>query len=245
VKDNLILLPGTLCDGSLFQQQVEAFDDFAQCTIGDHSSSDDLQKVAANILDCTKGDFSVMGLSYGGIIAFEMWRQAPERMKRLILLNTTFKLPSSETRIKQQRFVSMARRGEFKEIIVNNLKDTLLHPDHAAMPDIRKQVLDMALKTGKEKYYKQINSQLGRPDSTTDLHFIKCPTLIITGRQDKICTPEIHAQMAAMIPNSKLEIIENCGHLTTLEQPEKVSEVIRKWWLTTDALHSAFNQTAI
>ncbi|MEJ7740240.1 MAG: alpha/beta hydrolase [Chitinophagaceae bacterium] len=242
MKDHLIMIPGTLCDASLFHHQVQAFSDFAQCTIGDHSSSDALQRVAANILDSTEGDFSVMGLSYGGIIAFEMWRQAPERMKRLILLNTTFKLPSSETRITQQRFVSMARRGEFKEIIANNLKDAMLHPDHALMPGIRKHILDMALGVGKDKFYKQIKSQLGRPDSTADLPFIKCPTLIITGRQDKVCTPEIHAQMAAMIPNSTLEIIENCGHLTTLEQPGKVNEVIRKWWLTTDALHSVVNQ---
>lgn len=236
------MIPGTLCDGSLFHHQVQAFSDFAQCTIADHSSSDNLQKVAANILDCTKGYFSVMGLSYGGIIAFEMWRQAPGRMKRLILLHTTFKLPSIETRITQQRFVSMARRGEFKEIISGNLKDVMLHPDHVAIPHIRKQVLDMALNTGKEKYYKQVKSQLGRPDSTPDLPLIKCPALIITGRQDKVCTPEIHAEMAEMIPDSNLEIIENCGHLSTLEQPEKVNEVIRKWWLTTEVTRSEFSQ---
>ena len=241
--DHLIMIPGTLCDGSLFHHQIHALSDIAQSTIGDHSSSEHLHEVASNILDSIEGDFSVLGLSYGGIIAFELWRQAPKRIKRLILLNTTFKLPSSETRMAQQRFVNMARLGEFKEITSNNLKDVMLHPDHAAIPGLRKHVLDMALNIGKEKYYKQIKSQLERPDSTGDLPHITCPTLIITGRQDKVCTPEMHKEMAQLIPNSTLEIIENCGHLSTLEQPQKVNEVIRRWWLTTNnALHTDANQ---
>src|SRR4028119_1611642 len=143
------MIPGTLCDGSLFHHQVEAFSDFSQCTIGDHSSSDDLQKVASNILDCTAGDFSVMGLSYGGIIAFEMWRQAPARIKKLILLNTTFKLPSKETRLSQERFIRMAGTGEFREITTDFLKDAMLHPAHAANRDIREKVLKMALNIGR------------------------------------------------------------------------------------------------
>jgi hypothetical protein len=66
MTDHLIMIPGTLCDGTLFHHQVEAFSDFAECAIGDHSSSDDLTKVAANILASTERDISVMGLSYGG-----------------------------------------------------------------------------------------------------------------------------------------------------------------------------------
>jgi pimeloyl-ACP methyl ester carboxylesterase len=232
MKEQLIMIPGTLCDDSLFDHQVQALEDLANCTIGDHSSSDDLKKVAANILEHAEGQFSVMGLSYGGIIAFEMWRQAGGRIKKLILLNTTFKLPSKETKLNQQRFIGMACTGEFKEITSDILKDAMLHPDHAANPVIRKKVLNMALNIGKEKFINQVKSQLGRPDSTADLPFIKCPTLIITGREDKTCTPELHTEMAAMIPGSTLEIIEHCGHLSTIEQPGKLNAIIRKWWLS-------------
>jgi pimeloyl-ACP methyl ester carboxylesterase len=108
----------------------------------------------------------------------------------------------------------------------------MLHPDHAADSIIRKKVLNMALNIGKEKFINQVKSQLGRPDSTADLPFIKCPTLIITGREDKTCTPELHTEMAAMIPGSTLEIIEHCGHLSTIEQPGKLNAIIRKWWLS-------------
>jgi pimeloyl-ACP methyl ester carboxylesterase len=228
------MILGTLCDASLFHHQMKAFQDFAQCTVADHSSAVDLKKLAENILKSVAGDFSVMGLSYGGIIAFELWRQAPHRLKRIILLNTTHKPPSEATRALQHKLVDMACQGKFREITSDILKDAMLHPDHATNQSLRQLILQMAMNTGREKFINQVKSQLGRPDSTPDLPNIKCPVLIITGREDKICTPQIHAAMAALIPNSTLSIVEHCGHLSTLEQPQKVAERIEQWWASAD-----------
>lgn len=230
MKLPLILLPGTLCDATLFQHQKETLNDIAVCIDGDHSSSDDLKEVAANILEKVVGDFAIMGLSYGGIIAFEIWRQAPERIAKLILLNTNYKKPSAATKASQQRFIGMSVLGEFRAITTDFLKDKMLHPNHAKQPEMRDIVLQMALNTGREAFFKQVKAQLGRPDSTTDLPNIKCPTLIMTGRQDQVCTPALHQEMAGLMPNATLKIIENCGHLSTLEQPTVVNEVIRDWW---------------
>ena len=107
----------------------------------------------------------------------------------------------------------------------------MLHPNHAKNIEIREKVLRMALNVGELGFINQIKSQLNRPDSTDDLVKINCPTLIITGREDKICPPVLHEEMAQLIPNSSLVIIEECGHLTTLEQPEVLNETIKKWWL--------------
>ena len=230
MKEQLIMIPGTLCDRILFKHQLEGLKGLADCQIGNHSSSDDLVKVASNIINKIKGDFSIMGLSYGGIIAFEIWRQVPERIKRIILLNTNHRPPSNETRAIQQRFLSMSLWGEFKEITTKFLKDALLHPKHAKDIEMRKVVLKMALNTGKEKFYKQIKAQLQRPDSTLDLPNILCPVLVITGKQDSVCTPEIHQEIAALIPNSSLELIDDCGHLSTIEQPEVVNQLVKNWW---------------
>ncbi len=231
MKEPLIMIPGTLCDGILFKSQMANLADLADCRIGDHNSSDNLQEVAENILNSVVGQFSIMGLSYGGIIAFEIWRQAPERIKKLILLNTNYKKPSETTRATQQRFLGMSVLGEFREITTDFLKDAMLYPKHRTMPEMRNTVLQMALNTGKENFFRQIKAQLGRPDSTKDLPNIKCPTLIMTGVQDKVCTPDLHQEMAALIPNATLRVIEKCGHLSTIEQPQKVNEIIRDWWL--------------
>jgi pimeloyl-ACP methyl ester carboxylesterase len=232
MKERLIMIPGTLCDAALFQYQIKDLSDIADCEVANHSSSDDLKEVAANILKAVEGDFSIMGLSYGGIIAFEIWRQAPQRIKRLILMNTNHKAPSEKTRTTQQRFVGMAYLGEFREITTHFLKHTLLHPNHAKSLEIREIVLQMALNIGKDAFVRQVKAQLARPDSTVDLPNIKSPTLIITGQQDIVCPVSLHQEMADLIPNATLKIMENCGHLSTLEQPEIVNECVRKWWLS-------------
>ncbi len=228
------MIPGTLCDETLFKYQLTGLKDIADCRIGDHSSSDDLKEVASNIIAEIQGGFSILGRSYGGIIAFEIWRQVPERVNRLILLNTNHRKPSESTRAIQQRFLGMSALGEFREITTDFLKDAMLHPDHAKNGELRKTILAMAINTGRSNFFKQIKAQLNRPDSTSDLPNIQCPTLVMTGRQDKVCTPQIHKDITQLIPKATLELIEKCGHLSTLEQPERVNRIIRDWWKALD-----------
>jgi pimeloyl-ACP methyl ester carboxylesterase len=187
--------------------------------------------VAREILSETAGDFSLLGLSYGGIVAFEILRQAPHRVRRLMLLNTNFKPPSETTRANQERWVGMACLGRFEEVTTNILTDLMLHPDHARNPEMRAAVLQMARAVGRNGFVRQVKAQLGRPDSTADLATITCPTLLITGREDRVCPVALHEEMAALIPGSRLEIVEECGHLSTLEQPDAVNKLIRNWWL--------------
>lgn len=233
MKEPLVMLPGTLCDDALFKHQIEGLKKFADCQIGNISSADDLKLVASNIIEKVNGNFALLGLSYGGIIAFEIWRQVPNRVNRMILLNTNHKKPSDETRANQQRFLGMSVLDEFREVTTDFLKDAMLHPDHAKDLELRQIILNMAIKTGRVNFTKQIKAQLNRPDSTVDLPNISCPTLVITGKQDKVCTPEIHKEIARLIPNASLRIINNCGHLSTLEQPGIVNHTIIDWWENT------------
>jgi pimeloyl-ACP methyl ester carboxylesterase len=122
MKETVLMIPGTLCDEALFQHQVNALTTVAHCIVANHSSAADLQQQAQDILNSVEGNFTVMGLSYGGIIAFELWRQAPQRINRMILLNTTHKPPSEKTRALQQTLVAMADSGQFREITSGVLK---------------------------------------------------------------------------------------------------------------------------
>ena len=224
------MIPGTLCDYNLFKYQTEGLKDLVDCRVASNTSASSLKQVAKNILDNYSGSFSVMGLSYGGIVAFELLRQAPERINKLILMNTNYKQPSERTRINQQRFIGMAYLGEFKEITSKILIDAMLHPKNAKKQELRETILNMALNVGTYGFFNQVKAQLARPDSSKDLQNIKCPTLIITGKEDNICPLKLHKEMAETIPNSTLKIIEECGHLSALEQPNLVNSIIINWW---------------
>lgn len=229
MRQSLVLLPGTLCDARLFAPLIEHLADVAVCSVGDVSRSGSIQSVAHDVLRTAPPRFALAGLSYGGIIAFEIMRQQPQRVTHLALLNTTPYPPTAATRPRLSMFVEMAMRGEFRAITTEHLKDTLLHPDHRHDPTLRRIVLEMAEAVGADGFLNQVHAQLARPDSSGDLVHIICPTLVLTGRQDAVCTVAIHEMMAAQIPTAQLVIVEVCGHLSTLEQPEQVARALRAW----------------
>lgn len=225
----LLLLPGTLCDASLFAPQMAPLSAVCAPQVVDVHRQDSLQAVGQYVLQQVEGAFAVAGLSYGGIVALELWRQAPERIVKLALLNTNPHPASPQTREKQQRFVGMAHLGEFREITTDFLKDTMLHPDHQTDLDLRRQVLRMAENIGVAGFVNTVKAQLARPDALPDLPTITCPTLVITGREDLVVPLPVHEAMARLLPNSRLVIVEHCGHLSTLEQPEIVTQALIDW----------------
>ena len=224
----IVFIPGTLCTKHLFHSQIEALSEYS-CVVVNHSVSDDLSKVSKYIFEKINGPMIVVGLSYGGIIAMEMMRQNAERINGLVLMNTNHRLPSETTRTNQERFVGMAVLGSIESLTEDILIEAMLHPDHAHLEKTRRDVLLMTKNTRVEDFINQIKSQLGRPDSRKDMLRYNCPVLLITGREDKVCTPAVHEDMHQLIPDSELKIIENCGHLSTLEKPKEVNGVLLNW----------------
>ncbi|MEQ8675273.1 MAG: alpha/beta hydrolase [Aggregatilineales bacterium] len=235
----LLLLPGTLCDATLFGHQVNHLVDVAMPMVIDVHHQDNLHDVAQYILqqvDALGSErFAVAGLSYGGIVAFELWRQAPHRIAKIALLNTNPHEAAPQTKASQQRFVGMAHLGEFRAITTDFLKDVMLHPDHRKDQELRQKVLNMAQTIGVEGFVNEVKAQLARPSAIPDLQTITCPTLILTGREDQVVPVVAHEQMARLIPHSRLVIVEHCGHLSTMEQPEIVTQALRDW-LTEEGL---------
>ena len=228
----LALLPGTLCTGLLWQHQIDALADIAVPTVIDIGQHDDMRLLAQHILDVMPHPFAVAGLSYGGIVAFELWRQNPAAVSHMLLLNTTPMPASQQKRESQEALVQLALNGNFREVTTDHLKDAMLHPEHQKNLTMRAQVLAMAEAVGVEGFVNQIKAQLKRPDSRPDLPTITCPTLVLTGDSDRLCPPSLHEEMAMQIPNAVLRIVPDCGHLSTMEQPERVTAAMRAVLLT-------------
>ena len=228
-RPTVIFLPGTLCDERLFTPQIAALSPHADCLVGDVAAADSLSGCARHILDDAPPRFALCGLSWGGILALEILRQQPERVARLALLNCTARPVSEETRAHQQRFVGMSQLGEFREITTDFLKDAMLHPDHRQDLALRRTVLAMAESVGRARFINQVKAQLNRPDARPTLGQIRCPTLVIAAREDRVCTVPMHEEIAAAIPGAALLILEHCGHLSTIEQPARVNEALLRW----------------
>jgi pimeloyl-ACP methyl ester carboxylesterase len=227
-RQPLVLLPGLLCDGALWASQVAALADVAAPTVGDLSRAEDLGTMARQILDQAPPRFALAGLSMGGYVAFEIMRQAPERVTRLALLDTSAR-PDTPERAQQRRdFIRLARTGEFKGL-TPRLLPQWVHPDRMKDPRFVDAVTSMTQRVGRDAFIRQQTAILGRPDSRPGLARIRVPTLVLCGRQDMATPVEVAREIASDIEEARLVIVEECGHLATMEKPAEVNAAMRAW----------------
>jgi len=223
---DLVLLPGTLCDERLFAHQIEHLAGIASVEVGNLTTADTITGMAAAVLDRAPPRFTLAGLSLGGIVAIEMMRIAPERISQLALLDTNHNPPTPSQIATWRMFEELARAGRFEDVTRRYLLDSLLHDK---TPESITLVLDMAARVGREGFLIQNAAQPTRPDNRRVLPTISAPTLVLCGRQDRVCPVPVHEELAAAIPEARLVVIPGAGHLSTIDQPELVTQAMRSW----------------
>jgi pimeloyl-ACP methyl ester carboxylesterase len=227
-KINLVLLPGLLTDARLYQFQVEDLSDMAQSTVADLTVADTIAELAADVLTHAPQQFALAGLSMGGYVAMEIMRQAPERVLGLALLDTSARPDTPEGTANRRKLMEQAETNF--QIVLDTLMPKLVHPSRMIYNSIVDTVYSMGHRIGKDNFLKQQRAIIGRIDSRPHLAKIAgCPTLILCGRDDILTPLELHEEMAAAIPGSRLVVIEECAHLSTMGQPKLVSEAMRVW----------------
>ena len=226
---HLILLPGMLLDAELFAHQTEHLRDVAEVRVGDITTAASVEGMAHSVLDNAPRRFALAGLSLGGIVAFEILRRAPERVERLALLDTNARPPTERQLKSWRRFAAMTREGRFAEVTEKHLMPTLVYPDRLDDAAVTGAIERMAERVGPEAFLRQLRAQESRPDSRGGLEEISCPTLVAGGRQDVLCSVELHEEISSAIPGSSLVTIEECGHLSSMERPQAVTALLRYW----------------
>jgi pimeloyl-ACP methyl ester carboxylesterase len=184
--------------------------------------------IAGAILAAAPNRFALCGLSMGGYIAFEIMRQAPGRVERLALLDTTALSDIPEQIERHQKLIAMAQLDEFNSVC-ETLWPLFVHRARHGDVALKGSVFKMMNDTGPEIFVRQQKAIMSRPDSRLSLGAIHCPTLVLVGNED-ILTPVLAARtIADGIVGSKLHILQDCGHLSTMEQPDAVTERLRAW----------------
>jgi pimeloyl-ACP methyl ester carboxylesterase len=224
----LVLVPGLLCTRALWEPQITAFSDFVDCMVADHTRHETLAGIARSILKSAPDRFALAGLSMGGYIAYEIVRQAPDRVERLALLDTGSRADTPERTAARRDLIANAERDGVRSA-QELLMPSLIHPSRLSDKPLVETVLQMAVDTGLAAFKRQEEALIGRPDNRPFLPSIRCPTLVIVGEQDALTPPELAREIAGGIPGAKLRLIPDCGHLSTLEQPEAVNRALRDW----------------
>ena len=226
---SLILLPGSLCDQRLWQHQLDGLSSNAAVSVGDLTRDDSIEGMARRVLTAAPPHFALAGFSLGGIVALEVIRQAPERVQRLALLGTSARPSSAEQRAQWRQIGAMVRAGQLRTVVRDLLLPALVHPDRRADAWLATIIKDMANTAGPEAYLRQLAALSTRADSRPHLAQIACPTLLVAGREDALCPVALHEEMATEIPGARLVVIERCGHLSSLEQPQAITALLNDW----------------
>jgi len=229
----LMLLPGLNCDAAVWAPQVAALKDQARCVIPAWGLRDSLTAMAEQVLaEAPTERFSVAGHSMGGRVALEVMRLAPQRVERLALLSTgTHPLAAGAAGEKERAgrmLLLQIARTQGMRAMAQEWARGMVHPERIGTP-LFEEVLAMLERGSAEQFAAQINALLNRPDAAPLLPSIQCPTLVLTGRDDTWSGPAQHQAMQAAIPGATLTIVEHCGHMCTLEQPQAVSAALAGW----------------
>ncbi|MGY4831486.1 alpha/beta fold hydrolase [Sphaerotilaceae bacterium SBD11-9] len=225
-----VLLPGLLCDEAVWQPQI---DTLGPCHVPDYGRLDSLRGMAEHVLaTAPAGPLAVAGHSMGGRVAFEMLRLAPQRIERLALLDTSYHpLAEGEAgeaeRAGRMNLLAIARRDGM-HAMAREWALGMVHPSRHGTPLFDEIVAMLARKTP-DHYAAQINALLNRPDAEPLLATVRCPTLLLCGRDDAWSPPSRHEHMQQRIAGARLVVIESCGHMSTMEQPEAVSRAFAEW----------------
>ena len=225
---SIVLVPGLLCTARLYAEQIPTLRRLGPVTVADHTRDDSMAAIAERILADAPPRFALAGLSMGGYVAFEIVRQAPERVARLALLSTSARLDPPEISERRRRQIALAEDGRFGAVAGMQFP-LLVHRSRLDDEGLQTLVRLMADEIGAEAFVRQQTAIIGRADSRPDLAAIACPTLVVVGDGDELIAPENSVEIADGIPGARLVTIAECGHLSTLERPEQMTAALTEW----------------
>jgi pimeloyl-ACP methyl ester carboxylesterase len=223
----LLLLPGTLCDERVFAPLMDRLAG-REMIVGDMTGAGTTPAMAEKILSVAPPRFAVAGFSLGGIVALEMIAQASDRIDRIALIDTTAR-PDPKANATVRRGVVERAREAGAASYIEDAWPLFVAPVNAERAELRTLLVDMAERGGASILDSQSEVAIHRVDSRPRLKDIAVPALVLCGAQDRVCPPELHREMANLIPDAMLAVIPDAGHFALIEKPDAVTVHVRAW----------------
>jgi pimeloyl-ACP methyl ester carboxylesterase len=227
-RTTLVLLPGLLNTRRVFEPQIEALSDIADCVVPELWRHDTIGAMADAALALAPPTFALAGFSMGGYVAFEILRRATQRVERLALMDTQATPDSAESTKRRRALLEQIKIGRFHGV-QRTLLPQLVHSRRINDATISQPIFDMAQEIGADGFVREQRAIIDRADSRRMLVDIDVPTVVIVGRQDQVTPLPRSEEMAADIADSRLIVLEECGHMSPLEKPAEVTAALRRW----------------
>jgi pimeloyl-ACP methyl ester carboxylesterase len=223
----MVLIPGLNCSARLYAEQIPALWRFGPVQVADHTRDDSMDAIASRILAAAPPRFALAGLSMGGFIALTIMRHAPERVQKLALLDTSARPETPEQTARRKPQIA-AEAGRFAEVPALQFP-VFVHRNRQGDEALRARVRVMAEETGAQAFLRQQQAIMTRADARPSLAAIKCPTLVLVGDGDALTPPALSQEIVAGVAGSRLVVIADCGHLSTMERPDAVNRALVEW----------------
>lgn len=228
MAEPLVLLPGMMCDARLFGPQIAELSADTSVMVAPITRGERIEEIASMLLDQLPQRFALAGLSMGGIVAMELLRRAPDRITRLALMDTNPLAETPQIAAAREPQIVKARAGSMLEVMREEMKPNYLAPG-PYRNEVLDLVMDMAHALGPEVFIRQSRALQRRKDQQPTLRKCRVPTLVLCGAHDALCPVKRHEFMAELIPGAVLRVMEQSGHLPTLEQPSDTTFALREW----------------
>lgn len=224
----VVLVTGQLLTEEVWAPQVPALRERHELVFADHTRDDTIGGMAERLLAAAPERFELVAQAMGGFVAFEVMRRQPERVSSLALLATLAPNDGPAQTERRQGYIRLVEAGNFEGVVEERIP-ILVHPARREDEPLLSVVRRMAAQTGPDTFLRQQRAIMARPDSRPTLPTIACPTLVVWGRQDGITTEAHQSEIVSGIRGARLEMIEDCGHLATLEKPVTVTRLLTDW----------------
>lgn len=220
----IVLIPGFMLNESLWDEFINELPKDWNIIRANLSGGDTIPKIAQCIAQTAPEQFILIGFSLGGYIARSLAEQFPEKVLGLVLVASSSLTDTQEQINQKMDAIKVITKNTFNGLSSTSIKKTL-HPSNAENKSLIKRIQIMGKQLGYEEFVKQ--SLLSR--EICNMNKILCSTLVVCGDQDQIRSKSESIELFNKIKLSKIETIENTGHMIPIEQPKKLATTILNW----------------
>lgn len=230
-KPVVYLLPGLLCDETVWRDQIRALSGIAECRVPDFRGMNSFRNMALKVLKDAPERFSVIGHSMGGRVAMELMHLAPEKIDKFVLMDLGVHPVQTGETVERMELVHL---GEEKgmEALADAWIPPMIAPHRRDDAALVEAIRAMVLRSTPADYRSHIEAALSREDQGVYLPLITHKVLLVCGELDEWSPVSQHEEIFKGLRDAELAVIPGAGHMVTMEKPDAVNRILLDWFKT-------------